>query len=174
MPKLIFNIYLESFVGVATVGVATLSAGLSASCLVVFLGSSAQKMASCVGVATLIVGAVVVMSYVCHPEGHVSLNIIEKIIPKPKIFTETRTQDSFWVCTLSSCNLLSETNKFCLDVVLLLCLVLELHKTSSSGLEPRRVFGVVALEIILKYQREIYNYYKTHRISVGFEVFTAM
>jgi hypothetical protein len=39
-----------------------------------------------------------------------SLNIIENvIISKPKIFTETRTQDSFRVCDLSSCNLLAET-----------------------------------------------------------------
>jgi hypothetical protein len=50
---------------------------------------------------------------------YVSLNIIEKIIPKPKIFTETRTQVSFQVCDLSSCNFLSETNKFCLGTVLL-------------------------------------------------------
>jgi hypothetical protein len=65
-----------------------------------------------------------------------------KVIPKPKIFTKTWTQDSFLVCALSSYNLLSETNKFCLGVVLLLCLVLELHKTSSLGLEPRAVTSV--------------------------------
>jgi hypothetical protein len=71
----------------------------------------------------------------CHPKGHVSFNIISK----RKIFTETQTEDSFRVCDLSSCNL-SETNKFCLGAFLLLCLVLEQHKTSSSGLEPRTVF----------------------------------
>jgi hypothetical protein len=56
--------YVESFVGVATVGVDTLDVCLSASCLAAFLGSSAQKMASCVGVATPIVGTLVVGSYV--------------------------------------------------------------------------------------------------------------
>jgi hypothetical protein len=89
------------------------------------------------------------MCHVCYTDSHVSLNIIEKFIPKPKIFTETRTQDSFRVCDLSSCNLLSETNKFCLGNVLLLWLVLELHKTSSLGLEPRRDFGVVAFVSII-------------------------
>jgi hypothetical protein len=39
---------------------------------------------------------------------YVLLNITEKIIPKPNIFTETRTQDSFLVCDVSSCNLLAE------------------------------------------------------------------
>jgi hypothetical protein len=131
------TINIWDIVGVATVGVATLGVGLSASCLVALLGSSAQKMASCVGVAMPIVGVLVVGSchVICHPERHVSL-IMEKIIPKPKIFTETRTQASFRVWHLSSCNLLSEINKFCLGAVLLLCLVLELHKTYSSGLEP--------------------------------------
>jgi hypothetical protein len=121
--------------------------GLSASCLAAFLGSSTQNMASCVGFATPIDGGlsswVRMCHVVCHPDGHISLNIIEKINPKPKIFTETRTQDSFQVCALSSCNLLSETNKFCLGAILLMFLVLELHKTSSSGLEPRIVFSVV-------------------------------
>jgi hypothetical protein len=42
---------------------------------------------------------------------YVSLNIIEKIIPKPNIFTETQTQGSLRVCNLCSCNLLAETNK---------------------------------------------------------------
>jgi hypothetical protein len=36
------------------------------------------------------------LGFVCaivvyHPEGHISFNFIEKIIPKPKIFTDTRT-----------------------------------------------------------------------------------
>jgi hypothetical protein len=60
---------------------------------------------------------------VCHPEVHVSLNIKEIIItPKPKVSTETRTQDSFRVCALSAGNLLAEKNKFCLGAVLLSCL----------------------------------------------------
>jgi hypothetical protein len=92
------------------------------------------------------------MCHLCHPD-HVSLNIIETIIPKPKIFTETRTQDSLRVCVRSSCNL-SETNKFCLGTVLLLCLVLELHKTSSSGLEPRTVFGVVEFVSVISSSKQ--------------------
>jgi hypothetical protein len=50
---------MESVVGVATIDVATLGVGFSASRLVAFLGSSAQNMASCVGVSTPIVGALV-------------------------------------------------------------------------------------------------------------------
>jgi hypothetical protein len=90
-------------------------------------------MASVVGVTTPIVGALLLGSYVSccmSSRRYVSLIITEKIIPKPKIFTETRAQDSFRVCALSLCNFLSEANKFCLGAFLLLCLVLELHKTS--------------------------------------------
>jgi hypothetical protein len=36
----------------------------------------------------------------------------EKIIPKPKIFTGTRTQYSDRVCVFSSCNNLAETILF--------------------------------------------------------------
>jgi hypothetical protein len=91
---------------------------------------------------------------VCHPEGHASLNIIEKIIPKPKIFTETWTQYIFRVCDLSSCNLLSETKKFGIGAVLLLYLVLDLHKTSLSGLEPRTDFGDVAFVSIISSSKQ--------------------
>jgi hypothetical protein len=75
---------------------------------------------------------------------YISLNdkkiiiIIIIIIPKPNIFTGTRTQDSFRVCDLSSCNLLAETNNFVLYTILL-CLVSKLLKTSSSKIEPRTV-----------------------------------
>jgi hypothetical protein len=142
--------------GVAKNGDATLGVGFLAWCPLASLDRSAQKMASCVGVATAIVGALVVvrLCHVFHPESHVSLNIIEEIIPKPKIFTDTRTEDSFRVCDLGSCNLLSETNKFCLDAVLLLCLVLELHKTSLSGLEPRTDLGVVAFVSIISFPKQ--------------------
>jgi hypothetical protein len=84
-------------------GVATLGVGLSASCLAAFLGSSAQNMASCVGVATPIVGALVLGSYVSCRMSSRGSRIVEyyrKIIPKPKILTETRTQDSFGFVTL--------------------------------------------------------------------------
>jgi hypothetical protein len=57
-------IHIWNLVGVATVGVTTLGVDLSASCLVAFLGSSAQKMAFYDGVATPIVEALVVGSYV--------------------------------------------------------------------------------------------------------------
>jgi hypothetical protein len=128
-----------------------LGVGLSASCIMAFLGSSAQKMASCVGVPTPIVWALVVGSYVsCGMSSRESRTVeyYRKIVPQPFVFTETRTLYSFRVYDLSSCNLLSETTKFCLGAVLLSCLVLELHKT-SSGLEPRTDFGVVAFFSII-------------------------
>jgi hypothetical protein len=62
---------------------------------------------------------------------YVSLNIIEKIIPKPNIFTETRTQGSFRVRDLCSCNFLAETNNFGLGAVLLSYLVSELQEPPS-------------------------------------------
>jgi hypothetical protein len=49
--------------------------------------------------------------------------IIVIIIPKPIIFTETWTQESFWVSYLTSCNFLFETNNFGFGAVLLLRLV---------------------------------------------------
>jgi hypothetical protein len=74
---------------------------------------------------------------ICLVERHRKRTIII-IIPQPNIFTETRTQKSFRVCGLSSCNLLAKSNSFVLCVVLLLCLVSELQK--PSGLERRTVF----------------------------------
>jgi hypothetical protein len=59
------------------------------------------------------------------------------IIPQPNIFTDTRTQDSFRVCDLSSCNLFIETNNFGLGNVLLLCVVSKIQKSLSLGFEPR-------------------------------------
>jgi hypothetical protein len=141
---------MEYFVGVGTVGVATLGV---VSCGIPRLIT--QNMASCVGIAMPIVGAVVVVSYVsCRVEGYVSLNIMVRITPKPKIFTDARTQDSFQVCFLSSCNHLSEWNKFWLGAVLLLCLVLELHKSSSLGLERRTDFDVVAFVTVISSSKQ--------------------
>jgi hypothetical protein len=60
------------------------------------------------------------------------------IIPKPNIFVDTRIQDSFRVCDSGSSNHIAETNNFVLCTVLS-CLVSELLKSSSSGLEPRTV-----------------------------------
>jgi hypothetical protein len=59
------------------------------------------------------------------------------------IFIGIRTKDSFQVCNLSSCNLLADTNKFCQGSVLLSRLFSDPQKPSSSGLEPRTVFGVM-------------------------------
>jgi hypothetical protein len=107
---------LASFGGVATLGVGFQHRVLWHSWAHLrkrwHLGSASQLLSS--GLSSL-----VRMCHVCHPEGQVLLNIIEKIIPKPKIFTETRTQDSSRVCDLSSCNLLSESNKICLGAALL-------------------------------------------------------
>jgi hypothetical protein len=98
-----FNLELQV---VVTTGVATLGVGLAASCLVAFLGSST--------VATPIVAAVVCVQVSrTSSRGARVVEYHTKIIPKPKIFTETRTQDSFRVCDFSSCNILAET-KFCI------------------------------------------------------------
>jgi hypothetical protein len=81
-----------------------------------------------------------------RPEHYIRINEYHRkiiIISKPNIFTETRTQGSFWVCDLSFCNLLAETNNLVLFAVLLLPLVSELQKPSSPELEPRTAFGVV-------------------------------
>jgi hypothetical protein len=52
----------------------------------------------------------------------------KNIMPKPNIFTKTRTQGSFRVCDLTSCNLLADRNNSVLCAVLLSCLVSELRK----------------------------------------------
>jgi hypothetical protein len=79
---------------------------------------------------------------------YVSLNITENIIPQLNIFTKTRTQDSFRVYDLSYCNPLAETSNFILSTILS-CVVSELLKPSSSGLEPRTIFCVVAFASVI-------------------------
>jgi hypothetical protein len=77
-----------------------------------------------------------------HRPGN-SIRIVEyhrKNIPKPNILTGSRTQDSFWVCNICSCIIFSETNNFVLGSILLSCLVTELQKPPSPGLEPRTDF----------------------------------
>jgi hypothetical protein len=70
----------------------------------------------------------------------------EKIVMrKLNIFTGTRTRDSFRVCNLCSCNLPAETNNFVLGSLLLSCLITELQKPSSPGLDPRTDFRVYGL-----------------------------
>jgi hypothetical protein len=54
--------------------------------------------------------------------------------------TFTRNRTVFRGCGLCSRNLLAETNNFGLDTVLLLCLVSELQKPPSPGIELRTVF----------------------------------
>jgi hypothetical protein len=76
---------------------------------------------------------------VCHPQGHVS-DTIEKIIPKFKIFTGTRTQDSFRCCSVCFYNFLFETINFGLGATLLSYLVSDLQKATSLGIGPRTTF----------------------------------
>jgi hypothetical protein len=68
---------------------------------------------------------------------YVSLNITGRIIPKPSIFTGTGTQDRFWVSDLCSCNLLAETNNFCLGAIILSCLVSKLQQHSHRDSDPK-------------------------------------
>jgi hypothetical protein len=102
------------------------------------LGSSAQNMVFCAGVATPIVRAVVEVSYVsCRmlSRGSHIVEYYRKIIPKPKIFTDNRTQDSFRHCGVCFYNLFFETNNFDLGSILLSCLVSELQEPPSPGIE---------------------------------------
>jgi hypothetical protein len=70
---------------------------------------------------------------------YVSFNIIGKnIIPKPNIFTRTRTQNRFRDCNLCTCILPAETISSWF--FLLSCLVTELQKPFSQGFEPRADF----------------------------------
>jgi hypothetical protein len=78
--------------------------------------------------------------HVCHPEGHVSFNFIDKFIPKPKLFTKARTHNSFRCCGVCFYNFLFETKNFVLGADLPSYLVSELQKNSSLGIEPRTIF----------------------------------
>jgi cystathionine beta-lyase/cystathionine gamma-synthase len=70
-----------------------------------------------------------------------SIHIVEyqKKIPKI-VFTETRTQDTFRVCDISSCHIFVETINYVLCAVLRSYLVFKLQKPSPLGLESRTVF----------------------------------
>jgi hypothetical protein len=73
---------------------------------------------------------------------YASLNIIEKIIiPKPKIFTGTRIQDSFRVYNLCSCHLPAETNNFVLGSVLLFRLSYRSTETIFTGTRTQDRFS---------------------------------
>jgi hypothetical protein len=69
-------------------------------------------------------------------------------MPKPNIFTESLTQDSFWVYDLGSCNILAETNNLVL-FALISCLVSELQKLSSRDSSPGRFVGFVAFVSVI-------------------------
>jgi hypothetical protein len=79
---------------------------------------------------------------------------MEEIIPKPEIFTKKQTQYWFRVCDIISCNLLSETRQFVLSAILS-CLVCELLKPSSSGLEHRTFFVFVTLVPLISSSMQI-------------------
>jgi hypothetical protein len=97
------------------------------------LSSSAQKMTSCVGVATPVVGVLVMGSYVScmSSRGLRIVEYLEKNYPLTKNLHRDSNPLQFPVLWPWFLDLLFETNKFCFGTVLLLCLVLELHKTSS-------------------------------------------
>jgi hypothetical protein len=78
----------------------------------------------------------------------------KKIVPKPNTFTETRTQDSYRVCDLSSCNLLAETNNFVLCAVLVSCLVSELQKHLHRESNSEQFFGVVGFVYVIFSSKE--------------------
>jgi hypothetical protein len=60
---------------------------------------------------------------------------------KETSFTEAQIQDTFSRLWSFSCNLSAETNSFSLVPVLLSCLVSELKRLSSPGLEPKTYFS---------------------------------
>jgi hypothetical protein len=87
----------DIFDDVTNIDVATLVVGLSASCLAASSSSSVQKAVSCILCRR---HNAYPRAWVCLTEGHLSLNIIEKIIHRPKFFTQIRTQDIFGFITL--------------------------------------------------------------------------
>jgi hypothetical protein len=94
------------------------------------------------------------LCHVSHPVGYVSLKIAEKILLTQIFSPRLKPRTTFQVYDLSSCNILSDTNKFLLHAVLPLCLVLELRKTSSSGLEPRTFSDAVAFVSVISSSKQ--------------------
>jgi hypothetical protein len=139
---------LVSYVGVATPVIAALVVGLQGSCRMLSPRVTYRWIPwkkSSARLEPRAVFAFVTEVPVISPKQFCFLrrSIVLSFRATKSISIGTRTQDSFRACYLSSCNLLAETNKFCLGAVLS-CLVSELQKPSSSGLESRTVFGVVA------------------------------
>jgi hypothetical protein len=103
---------------------------------------------SCGNLGLIGVATPIVSSYVSHgmsSQGPCIVEYYRETIPKPQIFTYTRSQDTFRACNLCSCNFLSETNKLYLDAGLLSRFVSELQKTPSQGIELRIPSGVLTL-----------------------------
>jgi hypothetical protein len=96
---------------------------------------------------------------------YVSVNIIGKIITKPNIFTGTRSQDSFWICDLSSYILLADTNITGLDAILLSCTVSELQEPPSPGLELKKLFPSFDLLCSLLVSKNKHAKFDTNRFT---------
>jgi hypothetical protein len=110
-------------------GVRTPGVSIPASCVVAFVGSCTID-GVWVGVAAV--------SWVC--KGHVPLNIIRRISPKPKSSLRFEPRH-LWSCELSSCNLLAKTNHIGLCAVILSCLF--------PGNQSHGFFGVVTFVSII-------------------------
>jgi hypothetical protein len=80
------------------------------------------------------------------------------ITPAPNIFTGTRTQGSFRVCKLCSSIPPTETNKIVFGSVLLSCLVTELQKTFSPGLEPSIDFRDYSLCSVISLNEQLWSW----------------
>jgi hypothetical protein len=99
-----------------------------------------------------------------------SVRIVEylrkKITLKSNITNRTGTRTFFGFVTLAR-YFLGKINTFCLGVFLLPCLVSELQKPSSSGLEPRSFFGVAitkqtTLVLALFFYRDLFPNYRKY------------
>jgi hypothetical protein len=129
-------------VGVATPIVAAFFVGLQVSCRVSSRGPriveyhrkwlSLNPKSSPRLEPSTVFGFVTLVPVMCSPKQFCSLrrSIVLSFRATKTFFIGTRTQDSFQVCDLSSCNLLAETNKFCLGALLISCLVSEVQEPS--------------------------------------------
>lgn len=84
-----------------------------------------------------------------------------------RIFTVTRTHDSFLVRDLGFCNQLAETNSFVFCAVLL-CFFSELLKSYSSALTFRTVSGFVIFVSVISSSKEIILILHRYSIILSF------
>jgi hypothetical protein len=136
---------MESSVGVATIGVVTLGIGLSASCLVAFLGSSEQELVLLCQRRNAYRrgsrrGFVCVMSYVIQ---RVSLNIIGKIIPNPKSLPRLEPRTVFGFVTLVPVISSPKRTKFALAPFFSWALFWSYIKLPCQDSNPGKFFGVL-------------------------------